>query len=159
MGNEYPADCSGWFQQKGNAILSPTLVIGEDVVVFDTAAWLGHHLRDSVAPGLVVGRLLVLGGIVGGAISFDQYRVYVPRCPFCPRSSSVCPAGHAQPLVPSICTAKYGIPVVELVPGQAERGSTDPLGGSGKDRVVNQQVITVIPADQECVLSVQRPVR
>ena len=42
------------------AASSPPLVVGEDVVVLDAGARLGHHLGDGVAPGLVVGCLLVL---------------------------------------------------------------------------------------------------
>ena len=44
----------------------------EDVVVLDAAARLGHHLRDSVPPGLVVGCFLMAGGICLFSVNFDQ---------------------------------------------------------------------------------------
>jgi hypothetical protein len=57
--------------------LPPTSIVG----ALDAAAWFGHHLRHGVAPGLIVGRLLVLAGVIGGAVNFDQYRIYVSSRP------------------------------------------------------------------------------
>jgi hypothetical protein len=64
--------------------LAPTSIVREDVVILDAAARLGHHLGDGVAPGLVVGGLLVLRRCGGRPINLDQYRIYVPSRPFCP---------------------------------------------------------------------------
>jgi hypothetical protein len=52
--------------------LPPPFVVGIEAVVLDAAARLGHHLRHRVAPGLVVGCLFVVGGVVGRAIDLDQ---------------------------------------------------------------------------------------
>ena len=56
----------------------PAFVVGEDVVILDAGARLGHQLGDGVASSLVVGRLLLLRRIRGRPINFDQYRIYVP---------------------------------------------------------------------------------
>jgi hypothetical protein len=53
--------------------LPPRCVIGEDVVILDAAARLGHHLGNGVAPGLIVGGLLVLFWGGGTGICFDQH--------------------------------------------------------------------------------------
>ena len=50
------------------------LLVREHVSVFDTGAWFSHHIGHGIAPLLIMRRLFVLGGIIGSAIDFDQYK-------------------------------------------------------------------------------------
>jgi hypothetical protein len=61
---------SGEFEAHGR---SPLGIGGEEVFEFGAGAGLGHHVRDGIAPLLVVGGLFVEGGGVVGAIGFDQH--------------------------------------------------------------------------------------
>jgi hypothetical protein len=58
-------------------ISSPRLIVGEQVVILDAAARLGHHIGHRIAPPLVMSGLFVLAGIFLGPVNFDQYRICV----------------------------------------------------------------------------------